>query len=965
MTMATMQDGKHLYESTWQDALSYTKTILGEDDFELIQNFQTPEQLLYEVQQLQQQNTAQSTVTRLLRNARPHLVHLHTFATFLAVAAGANISFTCMWGVTYLLMSLGSKSEKAMEEIAGYLRDFSEQIELFQVYSDKSVQLEGEFMERFFSLLVDLLVAGALAIKHLRKHGGITGTSWTNVNRQFTKAIQDFTHRLAHLRQLVEAHRITEMSLQQTELLESLSKYSITQRKETAKLPYYQLPFARNHNFFGRADVIQSIHDALQEIGNDGQGQQIRSVALWGTGGIGKSQIALEYANLQVLNKCQLVLWLPTQTEIDLSRALVHAASEIRPAWYEDGMPTERVRFLMWNWLQTTGKCATPPYIVRQALKMNEEISWTIIFDNVDDNNLLTSNWPAAGNGQILVTCRSELVAACPAATANTKLPAEIEAAQELSSMLGGLALAIDITAKQIFVKKKTMRQFLPYFKKNKQSLRVPPRYASRNPYYNENLVTVWQTAFDSLTKESGQLLALMCFFAPDDIPSDIIHTTEQIPGTWDFLSDLDGYEDAVALLLHQSLIKINSDTGMISLHRLTQEAYYYHLTEKERHDTFHVAYRILCAAFPKRTLRRQMYEVWETCEMLIHHIETAQDKYEDLRPTGLDVQDLEYHTMLADAAWFCSETSSLQLGETIGRRAADNCADKNSLIYAYLCESVATVDHRRGRYLPAYKFFLQSLEIREKEPSTTGPELADAYSAVGLALFGLFKCEEAIEAVQKALDLVYKAPKELQSTYNIDRYLRNHSRPSAALGRLDVAKNDMEVAEKFQTEVYGEDSHFHGETAYILGKIAYTENDLESARRYIQRAYDLQYPGKPTHQSVASALYHQALVCLRRSDTETDPEQQKRNDEQALEYLRDALRITQFNEPRRGDQGESARVKWQISKIWERQGRTADASTYKASALRAKLELEKTGLHPVAPDEEQGWDAFTDVVDR
>lgn len=121
----------------------------------------------------------------------------------------------------------------------------------------------------------------------------------------------------------------------------------------------------------------------------------------------------------------------------------------------------------------------------------------------------------------------------------NTKLPAEIEAAQELSSMLGGLALAIDITAKQIFVKKKTMRQFLPYFKKNKQSLRVPPRYASRNPYYNENLVTVWQTAFDSLTKESGQLLALFCFFAPDDIPCDIINTPEQIPGTWDFLSDI------------------------------------------------------------------------------------------------------------------------------------------------------------------------------------------------------------------------------------------------------------------------------------------------------------------------------------------------------------------------------------------------------------------------------------------
>lgn len=128
---------------------------------------------------------------------------------------------------------------------------------------------------------------------------------------------------------------------------------------------------------------------------------------------------------------------------------------------------------------------------------------------------------------------------------------------------------------------------------------------------------------------------------------------------------------------------------------------------------------------------------------------------------------------------------------------------------------------------------------------------------------------------------------------------------------------------------------------------------------QHLQRAYDLQSPGKPTHQSVASALYHQALVCNRR------PTDRQKNDEQALVYLRQALRITQFNEPSRGDQGESARVKWQISKIWERQGRSADAATYKAAALRTKTELERTGMHPKAPDEDQAWDCFSDLVDR
>ena len=182
------------------------------------------------------------------------------------------------------------------------------------------------------------------------------------------------------------------------------------------------------------------------------------------------------------------------------------------------------------------------------------------MYDNVDDNDFLLSNWPAAGDGQIVVTCRSELIAACPANTA-VEIPSfnkqeggelllklagkrkvddgDVAAAEELSDMLGGLALAIDIAARQIFVKKKTMKQFLPYFIKNKQSLRTPPRYAARNPYYNDTLVTVWQTAFDSLDEDSSRLLGLICFLAPDAIPRDIINTDSYIPETWQFLTNI------------------------------------------------------------------------------------------------------------------------------------------------------------------------------------------------------------------------------------------------------------------------------------------------------------------------------------------------------------------------------------------------------------------------------------------
>ena len=456
-------------------------------------------------------------------------------------------------------LQLGSKSDDAMQEVSKYLVELSEKLALFEVYKTR-VDLDPQLLERFFGLLVDLVLACAIAIKHFRKNGFNTAfsfASWTNVETQFSKTLQEFTHRIEHLRQLAEANNLIEIRLKQTEVLESLSRHSLQPHtpQGDAHLPYYQLPFGRNHAFYGRTSVLKELEDALKA---SNAGHSIRSVALWGAGGIGKSQVALEYANLQVQANCRLVIWLPAQTETDMSRALVQAASQVRPPGYEDGMTAERTRFMMWNWLQTTGEKFHTGCAVNSD-EMRVDASWLIVFDNVDDNELLNSNWPVAGNGQIVVTCRSELIAACPA-TCSVEIPSftkqeggelllrlaskrkvddgDIAAAEQLSGMLGGLALAIDITARQIFVKKKSMRQFLPYFVKNKQSLRIPPRYAARNPYYSDTLVTVWQTAFESLGENSSHLLGLVCFFAPDAIPRNIINHPVHAAGIWPFLAD-------------------------------------------------------------------------------------------------------------------------------------------------------------------------------------------------------------------------------------------------------------------------------------------------------------------------------------------------------------------------------------------------------------------------------------------
>lgn len=105
----------------------------------------------------------------------------------------------------------------------------------------------------------------------------------------------------------------------------------------------------------------------------------------------------------------------------------------------------------------------------------------------------------------------------------------------------------------------------------------------------------------------------------------------------------------------------------------------------------------------------------------------------------------------------------------------------------------------------------------------------------------------------------------------------------------------------------------------YDLGKIAMKQGDLKVVNTSFQKAYEFIQPGKPTHQLVMAVLYHQGMLRLAEGKAGLLDKQQA--NEQALSYLGRCLTICQINESKRGDQGESARVKWRISRVLNQQG--------------------------------------------
>lgn len=142
-----------------------------------------------------------------------------------------------------------------------------------------------------------------------------------------------------------------------------------------------------------------------------------------------------------------------------------------------------------------------------------------------------------------------------------------------------------------------------------------------------------------------------------------------------------------------------------------------------------------------------------------------------------------------------------------------------------------------------------------------------------------------------------------------------------------------------------------------MLGKIAAREKNLDDASRHLQRAVDLMSVGKSTHASVGAAKFQQGVVGMLKS--------KEKEDMDALRLFRDALSIAQMNEAGKGTQADSARVKWRMSQVMERQGMTAEAKAFGDAAEATKKKLLATGLFAQGSGEEQDYDGLVGLLYR
>lgn len=144
----------------------------------------------------------------------------------------------------------------------------------------------------------------------------------------------------------------TQTHLDELTKLQSLLSLNSNRFEEEAKLPCFVLPTVRIARFYDRDATIELIDQHFES--GAGTTTEARSIALYGLGGVGKSQTALKYA-YKKKGLLDVILWIRSQTSAAVAQSFTDAAIALKLPEVKPNQHTEN-RIIMLNWLQKTCK---------------------------------------------------------------------------------------------------------------------------------------------------------------------------------------------------------------------------------------------------------------------------------------------------------------------------------------------------------------------------------------------------------------------------------------------------------------------------------------------------------------------------------------------------------------------------------------------------------------------------------
>ncbi|KAH6617429.1 hypothetical protein F5144DRAFT_586426 [Chaetomium tenue] len=424
-----------------------------------------------------------------------------------------------------------------------------------------------------------------------------------------------------------------------------------TQKPET----WWLVPFDRNSSFVGREEIFKAI-DTTLIVKEDVQPR----AALWGLGGIGKSQIALEYCHrIRQRNLRCSIFWVNAATISRFEESYKRIAVECGLVERNESNSSD-VSFLVQNWLQTT-----------------HIEPWLMVIDNVDDKdsffyytlpngNTPSQCIPTCAHGSLLFTTRTSDIAfdlatpavpiAIPQMTSQEgnqlvkerlrRAPGPLDNTTigELLDEVEYIPLAITQAISFISKRGTTIPQYLERYRQSDatRTRMLTFEFAEHGRQIGslESVAKTWTITFKWLRSNSpraADLLCLLSFFQHQAIPRQLLLTPKgearegvaaKEQETEEMEEDGFDFEDALDTLCAFSLLDTGGSVSanVFTTHHLVQLATRWWLQNenpKEESRWALVALQSISRHFPADEMAAPT-GYWSLCEGLFPHAELA-----------------------------------------------------------------------------------------------------------------------------------------------------------------------------------------------------------------------------------------------------------------------------------------------------------------------------------------------------
>jgi tetratricopeptide (TPR) repeat protein len=582
----------------------------------------------------------------------------------------------------------------------------------------------------------------------------------------------------------------------------------------------WNVPHQRNPNFTGRAELLARLEQALRS----GQSAALtQPQAIHGLGGVGKTQLATEYAYRHTANY-DVVWWIRSEEPTTLAADYAALAQK----------------------LDLPEKEATEQALVVAAVRdwLEHNTRWLLIFDNASEPKDLDPYRPRGNSGHTLITSRYAFWRGKAQPLEVQELPRDEsvkflvkrtgqkdeDAARKLAEALGDLPLALEHAGAYIEATGISLADYLELF----ETYRTPLFDESEPTDYPVSITKTWDLAFQQVKAAApagADLLNLCAFLASDDIPLDMIrdgvkHLPKELAAA---VHNPLALNKAIATLRRYSLIEMSDD--LLSIHRMVQAVTRDRLDEQERKQWAEAAVRLVDEAFPSDS---DDVRTWDACARLLPHglIATI---YAETMEVALDATGrllnhvgggyLRMRAAYAEAKGMLER--ALRIGEAVyGPNHPNVGAATNNL--GSVLQDLGDLEGAKAAYARA-------LRIGEAIYGPDHPVVAIGVNNLGGVLQDLGDLEGAKAAYERALrigEAVYGPdhPTVAIRVNNLGRVLQD-------LGDLEGSKAAYERALRIGEAVYGPDHPQVAISVNNLGGVLGALGDLEGAKAAYERA--------------------------------------------------------------------------------------------------------------------------------